>query len=368
MKVNNISSTVNTTPRVTLAQAAALIAATPQVRFMLVGEPGIGKSSIIKVLQTTTGIGPDRTAYIDVPTLDLGDVALPAVDHTTKTTTYYPNARFRLHHNEPVLIMLDEFSKGADPVKGMLHPMLEPHNPRLGDLPIPDGSIIFLTGNLSTDGVSDSIKAHSLNRVTRIEVRKPTAEEWCAWAVDNSIDASVVAYVSRSPNVMMSYRDLNREQLDQPEYASIFNPYRPPTPCVTPRSLEKASHIVKAREHFDRESLLAALCGTIGETAARDLSAFIEYQNQLPTAKEIIEAPATTRLPSDPGAQAVLVYKIQDLIKDTTARPIMQYVMRMPAEWVATFCVSVAKSSKQSVMFRACPEFTTYLRENADLF
>ena len=120
---------------VTLKQAGNLIKTNPETRFLLRGEPGIGKSSLLKDI--AEGLGYEY-AYIDVPNMDLGDIAMPVIDHETKTTRYYPNARFKVHEGKPVVIMLDEFTKGADPVKNMLHPMLEKANPRLGDLSLPE--------------------------------------------------------------------------------------------------------------------------------------------------------------------------------------------------------------------------------------
>lgn len=175
---------VNNRITVTLNQAADLILACPNNRFMLQGEPGIGKSSIIKIIQEKTGYA---ACYIDVPNMDLGDIAMPIIDHETKTTKYYPNAQFQFHLGKSVIAMLDEYSKGADPVKNMLHPLLEVVNPRLGDVPVPPGSIIFMTGNLSSDGVGDGLKAHTKMRITVVEISKPTAKEWLVWAMENGI-------------------------------------------------------------------------------------------------------------------------------------------------------------------------------------
>ena len=121
---------INFGKSITLKQAANLIRTNPTTRFLLQGEPGIGKSSLLENIADSLGY---EYAYIDVPNMDLGDIAMPVIDHDTKTTRYYPNARFRLHENKPLVIILDEFTKGADPVKNMLHPMLEKANPRLGD-------------------------------------------------------------------------------------------------------------------------------------------------------------------------------------------------------------------------------------------
>ena len=181
---------------ITLKQASKLIQANPETRFLLEGEPGIGKSSLLESIAKDMGY---EYAYIDVPNMDLGDIAMPVIDHETKTTKYYPNARFKIHEGKPLVIMLDEFTKGADPVKNMLHPMLEKANPRLGDTPIPKENIVFLTGNLSTDGVGDSLKAHSRNRLVPVLIRKPDAEEWIEWAINKGLEPEVIAWVNRFP-------------------------------------------------------------------------------------------------------------------------------------------------------------------------
>ncbi len=187
---------------ITLKQAANLIRTNPTTRFLLQGEPGIGKSSLLESI--ANGLGYEY-AYIDVPNMDLGDIAMPVIDHDTKTTRYYPNARFGIHTGKPMVIMLDEFTKGAEPVKNMLHPMLEKANPRLGDIPLdPNITIVFLTGNLSTDGVGDNLKAHSRNRLVPVTISKPDAEQWIEWAIGKGIEPEVIAWVNRFPQVLAS--------------------------------------------------------------------------------------------------------------------------------------------------------------------
>lgn len=81
------------------------------------GEPGIGKSSMLKVLAQQY---PDyEIAYIDCTLLDLGDFALPytEVAGDMKVTKFAPNARFKMHTGKPVIVMLDEIGKAMKAVK-----------------------------------------------------------------------------------------------------------------------------------------------------------------------------------------------------------------------------------------------------------
>jgi hypothetical protein len=352
-------SEVNFGKSITLKQASKLIQSNPTTRFLLEGEPGIGKSSLLESI--ANAMGYDH-AYIDVPNMDLGDIAMPVIDHDTKTTKYYPNARFKIHEGKPLVIMLDEFTKGADPVKNMLHPMLEKANPRLGDIPITKDTIVFLTGNLSTDGVGDSLKAHSRNRLVPVRIRKPDADEWIEWAMNKGIEPEVIAWVNRFPHVMASYTDGG--QSDNPY---IYSPKSNQKAFVSPRSLETASNIVKTRRDNDPDTVIAALTGAIGEAGARDMQAYIEFSDQLPTWEATIANPKTTSIPTSAGACAIVVFGAIARMTKETITPFMQYLERFDAEWQAVFAINIAKTpSKQAIAF-SCKEFSAWVAKNQDL-
>jgi len=350
---------INFGKSITLKQAANLIRTNPETRFLLEGEPGIGKSSLLKSI--AEGLGYEY-AYIDVPNMDLGDIAMPVIDHDSKTTRYYPNARFRVHEGKPLVIMLDEFTKGADPVKNMLHPMLEKANPRLGDISLSNDTIVFLTGNLSTDGVGDSLKAHSRNRIVPVRIQKPDAEQWIEWGINKGIEAEVLAWVNQYPHVLASYTDA--AQGDNPY---IYNPRKPQTAFVSPRSLETASNIVRTRKENDPDTVIAALTGAIGESGARDMQAYIEFADQLPTWEATIKDPKNTSVPSSPGACAIVVFGAIARVTKDTINPFMEYLQRFSPEWQAVFAINIAKTpSKQSIAFSA-KAFAEWVAKNQDL-
>lgn len=353
-------TTISFGSTVTLKQAAQLIMSNPKVRFLVRGEPGIGKSTMLSVIANALS-STHNAAYMDVPNMDLGDIAMPVTDHETRTTRYYPNARFRLHEGKPVIVMLDEFTKGAEPIKNMLHPLLEVTNPRLGDISIDEESIIFMTGNLLTDGVGDNMKAHTRNRIVEITVKKPSSEEWLEWGVNNDIDASVLAWVRQFPHCLSSYTDGDN---DNPY---IYNPRKQQAAYVSPRSLAIASNVVKQRDKNDADATIAALKGAIGEAAARDMEAFIAYQDQLPAWDTIISNPASAPVPTSAGACVVLVFGAIAKIDRQSMTPFMKYLDRFEAEWQAAFAINVAKNpTKQAVAFSS-PAFADWVQKNEDL-
>ena len=356
-----MSTVLNFGKTLSLKQAGALILAVPDNIIYLRGEPGVGKSSLLDYLgnQLPNHIVADP---IDVPNLDLGDSAMPVVDREKMLTNYAPNARFKMTLGKPVVLMLDEYTKGADPVKNMLHPLFEAKRRRLGDVYLEPGSIVFLTGNLASDNVGDNLKAHSLGRVTDVTVRKPNSEEWLEWAANNGIDPLIMAWVDQFPHALASYID--EGQGDNPY---IFNPRKVIKSYTSPRSLERASNIVKARHKFDSDTLICGLSGTIGESAARDMQAYIDYQDQLPTWESIIKDPKHVTVPESAGACAVMVFGAISRIDKTTMPSWMKYLNRFESEWQACFAINVARNpSKQNIAF-SCKEFADWVQANEDI-
>ena len=353
---------MNTT--ISLLDAAQLICAVPDNIFYLKGEPGIGKSSILDFLRNQL---PDHVVAtpIDVPNLDIGDTAMPVVDREKMLTNYAPNSRFQLTCGKPVVLMLDEFTKGPTPTKNMLHPLFEVSNRRLGDVILHPGSIVFLTGNLGSDGVGDDLKAHTVQRVSQLHVRKSSSDEWLSWAANSTrpIDPSVMAWVKAFPHCFASYLDG-----DQDENPYIFNPKKAgQRACVSPRTLERASNIVMQRHRISDAALIAGLVGTVGESAARDMEAYIAYQDDIPSWEEMTTHPKTANVPTDPGACSVLIYRAISMIDKATLQPLMTYLERFPAEWQAAFVINVARNpAKQAIAF-ASPTFAKWVLENEDL-
>lgn len=311
---------------ITLKQAAALIEAVGTTNtIMLRGQPGVGKSSILKTLSQRM---PDYLpCYIDVANLDLGDLGMPVIDRETMVTNYAPNARFGVAKGQtkPVLLMLDELGKASKPVMNMLLPVILEH--RLGDVTLPVGSIVFATSNLDTDGVGDNVPAHAMNRMTEVVALNPTADEWLAWAGENDISPEISAFAKDYPQVFTMYADLAKGETNP----YIFNPLNGQTrQYVSPRSLEKASNIIKQRDMLG-DALLPALAGTVGESAARDIEAMVHMLDRLPRFERIAADPLTAMLPANdtPTGGFLLAFMLAGRCEADSLDAVMTYMNRI---------------------------------------
>ena len=356
---------------VTLKQFAdAVITVGKEVTIIGQGEMGIGKSSVLKTIAKQ--LPEYNTAYIDCTLLDLGDFALPYTEEVRnestsnakfKVTKFAPNARFKMHEGKPVIVMLDEIGKAMKSVKNVLLTLMLEH--RIGDHKLPEGSIVFGTTNLMSEGVGDLMEAHARNRVCFITIAKSDADEWIEnYAIPQGLDPTVIAWVKQFPHCLAQVTDT--AQRDNP-YINI--PTRAgQTAFVTPRSLEKASIVAGKRHVLGDNVTISMLSGIIGESAARDMQSFFTVADKLPTWQAIIKAPDTTALPKDTVAKCILVFSAISRVGADTLPMWMQYVKRMDMEWQALFAKAlVSSNTKQAIAFSS-PEFKSWALANQWLF
>jgi hypothetical protein len=342
---------------VTLSQASTLIRTVGQTNTVLLrGAPGIGKSSILHGIKEYF---PNHfLSYIDAANLDLGDIAMPVVDREELITEYAPNARFGVGRNQrkPVVMMIDELGKASRPVMNMLLPVILER--RIGDLQLPEGSIIFATTNLDTDGVGDNIPAHAYNRMTVCTVANPTADEWLQWAGNNGVCPEVMAFAKQTPEVFDCYVDLEKNAKNP----YIFNPMAGVVKgFCSPRSLAKASNIIVQRAALG-SAVLPALAGTIGEPAARQMEALINLADQLPLFEQIVKAPDTTKVPKGAGALFLLAFMLAGRVTAETLDPVLEYAERISKEsFEAHSLLIMTLASNKSKVGMACSNrtFTT---------
>lgn len=346
--------------QVNYASAVSLIAALGQTNtVMLQGQPGVGKTSVLHELAK---LFPEHLpSYIDCSTLDLGDLGMPVVDRERMVTEYAPNARFRITNGStrPVLLFLDELTKAPRPVLNMLLPLI--HERRLGDRPLPAGSIIAATGNLQTDGVGDTLPAHVHSRMVVTDFRNPTTDEWLGWAAVNGIHPIVMHYVRETPAVFERYDELGTDR-NRRTNPRIFDPLAGQTKAyVCPRTLVAASNVVHARSQIG-DAFLPALAGAVGEFAAHEIMARVALADKLPTRAAIAAAPAQCKLPEDAAAASFLAYALASADDMQHLAAYVQYVGRwsdMEAVYLFTETLST-RAARANVLSKVLgvPGFT----------
>jgi MoxR-like ATPase len=329
----------------TLNQSAELIGAIGDVDTVIAtGEMGIGKSSMLKILAKKM---PDHfPCYVDMTTKDVGDFLVPKIRslNDVEVCSFIPNEDFGFHHGKPVIIMLDEIGKTNRAVMNASLCLMQER--RLGVFKLPEGSIVFATTNLATEAIGDSLPPHARNRASVVKVRKPSAEEWIEWALDNDITPEVLLTVKQFPQMLASFEDFDKASDN--EY--IYDPRTPRPAFCTPRSLERASNIIKKAKHLGNDMIAHTLKGTIGNRATYDMLSMIQLNDELPAWDVILKEPEKAHIPKSPSAVCMLVYSaIQRVEKDTMGKW-MKYLARLSKEQQGLFATSVMRTSKKTTV------------------
>ena len=337
-------SQINFKLRASIDETADLICAVGhELTPIIVSEPGVGKSSILKMLEARLGTDEYDFIYVDCPVKDMMDIAASIPNHETKTLEYYVSKLLKAGNGKKKVIMLDEFMKS--------HKLMQVIWTRLmlerswGDEQLPNGSIVFGTSNNASDGVGDSMLAHAANRVCLVEMRKPSADEWNVWASRHGVARSIRAWVAMNPRVMKSYTD--PEQTDNPY---IFKPSGTSKSFASPRSLAKASVIVNNRDKFSENMLAVALSGTIGEAAAKSMAAFISMEAKLMSYKEIMKDPGGVKVPDEVSALIMMMFEAVDYIEtQADLSSYMEFINRIKHAEVQSIFFTMIMRTKPKV-------------------
>lgn len=364
------------------SQATSVISSVGHLRTVLVsGENGIGKTSIYHALkslpQFANHIFP---GIIDCQQLADGSIWMPTIDNELGVSREIPNDRFGISKANcrgaegarPVVICLDEIGKAPAYIKPQLAPII--YERRLGNLYLPEGSVVFATTNLALEGLGDMLQAHQRNRLVQINMRKPTMLEWVQYAIACGLSPEIIATVHQYPEVFHSFIDYlpggkfagKKIEQDNP---SIFNP-RDATQIsyASPRSLEASSDIVKHRAGMDMDSLQQALEGTVGAPFAANIMSIIRFGDQMPAYEDVINAPDTAPVPDNAIVQTVQVFKFVNRVADRTeAEALTKYVTRMRGEMKGLFTTVTANNLQKAAHFMTVTAFTDMLRANAEL-
>jgi hypothetical protein len=331
---------------ITLKECAQLIIAIGmQIVVMARGEMGIGKSSMLAEVHKAY---PDHIpCYVDMTTKDVGDLLMPSFIEVNgmKVCSFIPNAEFGFQHGRPLIIMWDEFTKANKTVQTQCIRALQEW--QLGEHKFPEGTIQFATGNLTEEGVADSLQAHHGNRIDNVIVSKPGPVEWTQnFALDNNVHPTVIQAVNQFPQMLMSWTDFETPG----ENPYIYDPRRPMPAFVSPRSLEKFSTMLHLAGDLPEHVKIHAGAGLVGDRAAADIMSIDALYNQLATWEDIMRDPAGARLPESPGAQCLFVYSAIQRVEEDTVAPLMKYVKRMSREAQALFATTAVNTTKADVV------------------
>lgn len=234
-----------------------------KVPTFLWGAPGIGKSSIIKQIAKTKGIGfiDLRLALMDPTDLK----GIPFYDKESHTALWAPPA-FLPKEGEGILF-LDELNSAPPSVQASAYQLILDR--KVGEYALPLGWAIVAAGNREGDrGVTYRMPSPLANRFVHFEM-EVDIDDWRLWAYKNEVDAKIISYIS--------YKNEHLFTFDAKSDVKSF---------ATPRSWEYVDSILKSS--LPEELLLDCLCGAVGRDVSVGFLSFIKVMHKLPDIENIL--------------------------------------------------------------------------------
>ena len=315
------------------------------VTVLVLGHTGTGKTSMFDEL---CALNPDLIpSFFDGANKDQGDMSIPDIKGSTDALKFIANIELGVHHNKPILLMVDEYPKCNRSIKLMLNSLVNER--KFAGRKLAEGSKIVLTGNLGAEGLGDLMEAHTANRMTTVEMKKPDNMEFIHYMINNNYDPIIIGWVKDNPSAFADFRDIKNP--DENQY--IHHPQAVGRmQFCTSRSFHNLSNIFSKREYLDEHTLTSAAIGTIGAAAALDLMAFVKLANQLPSTESIKTDPLNATVPNSASAICMVVYRTLAGMDKEFVTPWLTYLNRLPAEAQGMFAngVMVDKYHAQKVV------------------
>lgn len=323
------------------------------------GEPGIGKSAILRAIAVMNGdkwrkpgdYFPDDKycyVYLDCADMQYGDIKAVIPVHETQSLHEYVNDILCMKDPRPKVIMFDEVLKLPKALKPIVTRTMRERT--AGNKPITPGSIIFGTSNNAEDNVGDSTQAHEGSRVSFVYMAKPGVGEWIPWAVENGIDPTLIAWARIESSIFDSYMTLSRKALDANAY--IYNPWKPQVTFVTLRTLEIANDFVANEKTLGRDVALAGVAGCLGEPAAASLETFMDMNKDIVEFDTIKRDPKGAPIPgNDIVALLTLLRTVRHIKTQEDLAAVVEYMQRYKSvELQSCFCATVLKDPQTDRM------------------
>lgn len=282
----------------------AIIAKRP---IMIWGQPGVGKSSIIRQLAASLGID-----MVDMRLSLLDPTALMGFPYRDGHKMHFaPSAMLPTDPDSKGILMLDEINSAPPAVQAAAYQLILDR--KIGEYSLPDGWAIVAAGNRETDrGVTFSMPAPLANRFIHIEEFDVNFEDWRTWAMETNLRVEVINFINFKPDMLNKFDSTSK----------VF---------PTPRTWEFVSDILNS--NADASTERALVTGAIGAGAATEFMAFLKIYRNLPDPDMVILNPEKADVPTDLATLYALCGALSVRASEANIAQILIYAARMKPEF-----------------------------------
>ena len=248
------------------------------------------------------------------------------------------------------ILFLDEFGQAEGDVKRAAADLFL--NRRIGPWQLPHGWVVVAASNLlsSRSGVTKSFD-FIINRRAEFHIQDDL-QSLLKWMSKNDIGVEFTSFTEAYTEIVFAEGVPDKQG-----------------PWTTPRSLVKVARVLD-RMRDDKGFIPTDKTATriasawLGIEHAAQLMTHIKLGTEMPAVEDIIRDPDGTRVPPKPDAQMLVVHRLAHEVTEKTAKPIIQYVERMPKDFAVSFCRAACRRNSKLVYADA---FDAWMDRNGSL-
>lgn len=310
----------------------------------IVGEPGVGKTSVVNQVSKELGRTLIYSRLGEMESVDLR--GLPITDLKTGTTKWLRPDEFPMT-TAPITWFFDEWCHGLPSVQSVAGRLVLER--RLGSYIMPDSVYLCAASNRAKDRASvNRMPAQVADRFTWLTM-EPHAADWRRWALDNGIETEVIAFLGW-----------------RPDYLSAFDPTKDVS--ATCRSWEFISDLLKVAKakglQMSANVEERTYAGTIGDGIACEFVGFLKVFRNMPDPTAMLMDPDKCPIPTDPATLAAMTAGLARKANDTNFDRVVKIAKRMQAEFGALMVIMATGRDKVLCSTRA---YIDYVSDHQEL-
>lgn len=304
---------------------------------LLRGQPGVGKSAIMKEVADHLNLELIDVRLAQMEPVDV--LGFPNLNRETGRGSYMPMEMFPLEGDEIPkgkkgwLLFLDELPNANIQVQVAAYRLILDRE--IGNNKLHDNCLIAAAGNREEDACFVQEMPSALkSRMVHLELEM-NYNEWLDFAIKQDYDYRVTSFIGFSPDKLHSaYVDS-----DEPTYAS-------------PRTWEFVSKLIKDKPDIDDAVMRQILNGTVSSPITTEFMSYIKYFDKVANYKDVVKDPLKATCPDqyDIGLIWATIAMLNNSIDIKDLGKVMQYVDRLPEEYQLIFVKYLATAYPSQIL------------------
>ena len=239
---------------------------------MVWGPPGVGKSSIMRAVAESLGIGFIDVRLAQREPVDIRGLPVP----TDNGVVWQVSAEWPRDPKSRGIILFDEITAADRSLQVAAYEFILDR--RLGNLySVPDGWYICAAGNRVEDrAVAGTMSSALANRFMHVELQADV-EDWIAWAVAQGLHPSVTGFIRYRPALLFHQEGENLER-----------------GWPTPRAWERVARMLLALDGRGDDLVGKAVYGLVGDSAGVEFLAFHQMNESFTDVLRMMLDPSAT--------------------------------------------------------------------------